>query len=151
MSKTDNFAKHIDDIDLRTHEERQKSWRKDFMQWYEDLQSYRKKNGVSDERVEGQLTMLSSVLWYLLDPKQYKALVKGKIYIDQSKLTAEQKKLFTSMMAFNGSPYCDKSSARTVLVSYIQRAKTSYKDLAVEHTKLARAISYNISAGANPL
>jgi hypothetical protein len=145
VSKTDNIAQHLDDIDFRNHEERQKAWRKDFKVWYKDLWESARANP-NDERIAGQLTMLSSVLWYLLEPKEYKALVRGKIYIDQTKFSPQQKKLFISMMAFKGSPYCDKTSARSVLTSYMQRAKPMYADIAIEENGLAKSIAHNIYA-----
>lgn len=62
---------HLKDIDFRSHEVRSKSAKEDFIKWYEELQ-----NRPRTERIEGQLSMLSSVLWYLLSPKEYKKLIK---------------------------------------------------------------------------
>lgn len=147
MSKLDNIQKHLDDIDFRNHEERQRAWRTDFKKWYRDIwRAYRA--DPDNDRLGGQLTMLSSVLWYLLEPKEYKALVRGKVFIDQAKFSPEQKKLFTSMMAFNGSPHCDHTSGRTVLDSYVERAKPMYLNILAHEENLAKAIAHNIAAGA---
>ena len=68
---------HLDDIDFRTWSERSKSATEDFVNWYNQLHEYADSHDY-DERIQGQLLMLSSVLWYLLDPKDYKKLVKLK-------------------------------------------------------------------------
>lgn len=61
---------HIKDVDFRTREERQKVCLPEFIGWYSNLVSQ-----PYSERNQGQLTMLSSVLWYLLPVKEYKKLV----------------------------------------------------------------------------
>jgi hypothetical protein len=66
---------HIKDIDFRTREERQKQALPDFVEWYKDLAKKSEEEGYSD-LLQGQLTMLSSVLWYLLPEKDYKKLVR---------------------------------------------------------------------------
>jgi hypothetical protein len=65
---------HLQNIDFRTREQRSKEAIDDFKQWYRDLhvQVCLK----PDERLEGQLTMLSAVLWYLLPASEYKAFMK---------------------------------------------------------------------------
>lgn len=67
---------HLKDIDFRTRAERQKAAIPDFKEWYQDLIAHQAL-GYS-ERTQGQLTMLSSVLWYLLPEKDYKKLTRLK-------------------------------------------------------------------------
>lgn len=67
---------HLKDIDFRTRAERQKDMIPDFMEWYEDLIAHQALT--YSERTQGQLTMLSSVLWYLLPEKDYKKLTRLK-------------------------------------------------------------------------
>lgn len=67
---------HLKDIDFRTKSERKKQMIPDFIEWYEDLIAHQAL-GYS-ERTQGQLTMLTSVLWYLLPEKDYKKLTRLK-------------------------------------------------------------------------
>lgn len=67
---------HLKDIDFRSREERQKSAITEFKEWYEDLVAHQALE--YSERTQGQLTMLSSVLWYLLPEKDYKKLIRLK-------------------------------------------------------------------------
>ncbi len=64
---------HLKDIDFRTREVRQEGAIKDFKQWYVQLASQ-----PYSDRIQGQLSMLSSVLWYLLPANEYKKLVTSK-------------------------------------------------------------------------
>lgn len=64
---------HLKDIDFRTHAVRQSQSLEDFKSWYEELAVVEK-----TERIQGQITILSSVLWYLMDPKEYKKFMKVK-------------------------------------------------------------------------
>lgn len=64
---------HIKDIDFRKREVRQQEAVKDFKQWYAQLSQR-----PYSEMLQGQLSMLSAVLWYLLPPKEYKKLVTSK-------------------------------------------------------------------------
>lgn len=68
---------HLPDIDFRSWEQRHTEAIPDFISWYNELQDFAEKYGY-DERIAGQLTILSSVLWYLLPPKDYKKLTKHK-------------------------------------------------------------------------
>lgn len=68
---------HLDDIDFRTKEERQKAFKEDFLGWWENLCTYLDENGW-DDRIGGQKDMLQSVLWYVLSDKEYKAALKFK-------------------------------------------------------------------------
>jgi hypothetical protein len=52
---------------------RHKNIKKELIKWYGLLQKSR-----GSERIEGQLTMLSSVLYLLLEPNEYKKLVTDK-------------------------------------------------------------------------
>lgn len=147
MSKKDNTAKHLDDIDFRRHAERSEAWKEDFLAWHASLHKAIKRDGSSD-LLYGQLMMLSHVLWYLLEPKEYLALTRNKIYIDQKTLTPDQKKLYTSMQAFKGSPHCIRSSINTVLISYSQRmadiGKHQMANLALVEEELATKIAANM-------
>jgi hypothetical protein len=142
-----SIKEHIEDIDFRNHAERQKSWRNDFIKWHREIRKALREDPFND-RLAGQLTMLSSVLWYLLSPKEYKAVIAGKIFVDQDKLTRTQKKLFVSMNAFNGSSHCDKRDGIKVYESYMKRAKPAYQKIAYDNPKLAHAIAYNIAVAA---
>lgn len=67
---------HLKDIDFRSRAERQKQMIPDFIEWYEDLIAHQ---AISySERIQGQLTMLTSVLWYLLPEKDYRKLTRRK-------------------------------------------------------------------------
>lgn len=67
---------HLKDIDFRTKAQRKKHMVKDLKEWYEDLIAHQ---GLTySERTQGQLTMLSAVLWYLLPDKDYKKLTQLK-------------------------------------------------------------------------
>ena len=66
-----SIAEHLQDIDFRKKEVRQKDYLKEFILWHKQLS----KEPYSD-LIHGQLTMLSAVLWYLLPTKEYKKLVK---------------------------------------------------------------------------
>lgn len=67
---------HLKDIDFRSREERQKNMIPDLISWYEDLQAHQSL-GYS-EFIQAQITMLSSILWYLLPEKDYRKLTKLK-------------------------------------------------------------------------
>lgn len=67
---------HLKDIDFRSRAERSKQMIPDFKKWYEDLVAHQALS--YSERTQGQLTMLSSVLWYLLPEKDYKKLTRLK-------------------------------------------------------------------------
>jgi hypothetical protein len=71
-----NVQDHIDDIDFRSWDARNAQALQDFVKWYKILTKERSE-GIS-ERLEGQITMLSSVLWYMLPPAEYKRLVGHK-------------------------------------------------------------------------
>lgn len=144
MSNADNIAKHLDDIDFRTWEERHEAVKEDLVEWYRQIWQACMDDPFN-ERLSGQLAAISVALWYLLDPKEYKALKHGKRYIDQSELNAEQKRLFISLNAFNGSPYCDHDSWDTVLTSYLLRAKPMYQALVKKYPKLAEDVAFNIA------
>lgn len=62
---------HLKDIDFRTHAVRQSHALEDFKKWYDELEAVEQ-----TERIQGQITILSSVLWYLMDPKEYKQFMK---------------------------------------------------------------------------
>lgn len=68
-----NVSEHLKDIDFRTREDRQKHAKEDFIKWYNELSS----REYSTE-VQAQLSMLSSVLWYLLPKHEYRRLVTSK-------------------------------------------------------------------------
>ncbi len=74
-SKVSKLA-HLRDIDFRSREERQKMALVDFKNWYETLLA--NQDLAFSERTQGQLTMLSSVLWYLLPESEYKELTSKK-------------------------------------------------------------------------
>jgi hypothetical protein len=76
VSKQQNILQHLGDIDFRKRENRQENAIEDFKEWYEDLVVSQELD--YSERVQGQLTMLSSILWYLLPPADYKKLTKLK-------------------------------------------------------------------------
>lgn len=61
---------HLKDVDFRTREVRQQMAIGDFKRWYRQLASM-----PASDRITGQLTMLSSVLWYLLPKNEYENLV----------------------------------------------------------------------------
>lgn len=64
---------HLKDIDFRSREERQKHALKEFKDWYALLS-----NKPYSDLSQGQLTMLSAVLWHLLPKNEYKKLVTSK-------------------------------------------------------------------------
>lgn len=74
-----NITDHLDDIDFRNHAERQKSAIPDFMNWYDSLYQVVRKDP-NNVRISAQLAILSAVLWYLMEPKQYKRFMKGKLH-----------------------------------------------------------------------
>ena len=115
-NKSKNIEKHLDDIDFRTQAERSKAWKEDFLAWHKDLTQTLKVNGYSAP-IQAQLNMLSSVLWYLLPPKEYKALVRGRIFIDTEKFTPAEHALYRSLQAFGGSEYCVKTDNVELLLS----------------------------------
>lgn len=67
---------HLKDIDFRTKAQRKKEMVSDFKEWYEDLIAHQALS--YSERTQGQLTMLTSVLWYILPEKDYKKLTQLK-------------------------------------------------------------------------
>lgn len=69
---------HVVDIDFRSWQARHDAATSDFISWYEELSRRIDSEGLT-ERLSGQITMLSSVLWYLLTPKEYKKLVKRSL------------------------------------------------------------------------
>lgn len=144
MTKADNTTNHLADIDFRKWEERHAAIKEDLSKFYRKVWQAAMDDPLN-ERLQGQLTAISTALWYLLDPKEYKALVRGKRFIDQAELNPEQKRLFISLNAFNGSPHCDHDSWDTVLTTYLMRAKPMYKDLVKKYPKLAEDIAFNIA------
>jgi hypothetical protein len=64
---------HLKDIDFRKREVRQADHINEFKNWYNELA-----NRPYTETTQAQLTMLSSVLWYLLPKKDYNKLTKLK-------------------------------------------------------------------------
>lgn len=71
---------HLADIDFRKKEVRQANHVEEFKKWYNELQKYATHHDL-DERIQGQLTMLSAVLWHLLSTKDYKKVHETKIII----------------------------------------------------------------------
>ena len=65
---------HLKDIDFRPRDVRSQNALQEFVSWYEDLAAAQ----IVDysERRQGQLTMLSAVLWHLLPAADYKRLTK---------------------------------------------------------------------------
>lgn len=76
MSKQDNILQHIADIDFRTKEERQRHALDDFKGWYDAL--YDQQLLSYSDLAQAQLTLLSSILWYLMPDKEYKKFLKRK-------------------------------------------------------------------------
>ena len=74
------IQEHLQDIDFRSQEERSKQVIPDLTLWYNSLID--NKDLMKDQRLIGQVTMLSSVLWYLLPSKDYKNLMKLKPIAD---------------------------------------------------------------------
>ena len=72
-----NISDHVADIDFRSREVRQASKIEDFTDWYLELSEY-SDNHDYDPWIQGQLTMLSSMLWYLLPERDYKKLTRRK-------------------------------------------------------------------------
>lgn len=68
-----NTSDHLIDIDFRTREVRQASSLEELTRWYLKL-SYLQNTEGYDDFLQGQMTMLSSVLWYLLPANEYKKL-----------------------------------------------------------------------------
>lgn len=68
---------HLKDIDFRKREVRQADYINEFTNWYNELFEH-SQNHDYNQTVQAQLTMLSSVLWYLLPKKDYNKLVKHK-------------------------------------------------------------------------
>lgn len=64
---------HLKDIDFRPWQERHENRLETYKQWYTMLL-----NVPQDERIAGQLTMLSAVLWHELPEKEYKKLTTVK-------------------------------------------------------------------------
>lgn len=64
---------HLKDVDFRTREIRQASHINQFKEWYVQLSQ----EPYSD-MIQGQLSMLSAVLWHLLPKSEYKKLVTSK-------------------------------------------------------------------------
>lgn len=67
---------HLKDIDFRTKAERQKAYKEDFIEWYEDMLGHQHLH--FSETVQAKLQMLSAVLWYLLPEKEYRKLTRRK-------------------------------------------------------------------------
>lgn len=89
---------HLRDIDFRTREQRSKEAISDFKQWYQDLHIQVRLQ--PDERLEGQLTMLSVVLWYLLLASEYKAFMK----IGQATVEKQPGLRIYDMAGYNDTP-----------------------------------------------
>lgn len=68
------IEEHLKDIDFRKREVRQATHKETFIDWYNQLYEYSSRHDY-DPLIQGQLTMLSSVLWYLLPKQDYKKLV----------------------------------------------------------------------------
>lgn len=68
---------HLKDIDFRTREVRQLESIPEMISWYKELHQ-RQEEKEYDAYLNGQSSMLSSVLWYLLPKKDYKKLTKLK-------------------------------------------------------------------------
>lgn len=67
---------HLADIDFRTKEARQANNLEEFKNWYNELSGYSERH--YNPRIQGQLTMLSAVLWHLMSTKDYKKFMKLK-------------------------------------------------------------------------
>ncbi len=67
---------HLKDIDFRTKAERQKCWKEDFIAWYKDMTTHQ--SLAYNDEVQAKITILSSVLWYLLPENEYRNLTKFK-------------------------------------------------------------------------
>lgn len=67
---------HLKDIDFRSRTERQKHIKEDLSEWYKDLQAHQ--SLAYSETTQAQITMLSSILWYLLPEKDYRKLTRRK-------------------------------------------------------------------------
>lgn len=74
MDKQTKILQHIKDIDFRTKEARQEHAVDDFKDWYNDLQAHQ--SIAYSETTQAQLSLLSSVLWYLMPHKEYKIFMK---------------------------------------------------------------------------
>lgn len=66
-------SEHLKDIDFRTRAERQKDSTAEFIRWYNELA-----RRPHSDLLQGQLSMLSAVLWYLLPEKDFRKLTKLK-------------------------------------------------------------------------
>lgn len=60
---------HLKDINWSSRKERRENHIEDFKNWYRVLS-----NQPYSERINGQLTILSVVLWYLTEDDKYKAV-----------------------------------------------------------------------------
>jgi hypothetical protein len=68
---------HIKDIDFRTREERGKEAIPEMVEWYKELLDRAGEEPYSD-LLQGQISMLSSVLWLLLPKNEYNKLRRKK-------------------------------------------------------------------------
>lgn len=77
-----SVEEHLADIDFRKREVRQANHINQFKEWYVELaqQPY-------SDMIQGQLSMLSAVLWHLLPAKEYKKLVTSKKGLGQPRQT----------------------------------------------------------------
>ena len=71
-----SIAEHLDDIDFRTHEARQADALTEIKGWH-DI-AFRKAMKDPSERHLANLQVLSSVLWLLMDSKDYEKLTRDK-------------------------------------------------------------------------
>ncbi len=71
-----NIQEHLDDVDFRSREQRQANRKETYIDWYNQLSECLL--GHDDERLQGQLTMLSAILWHELTPNEYKKLTTSK-------------------------------------------------------------------------
>lgn len=139
-----SIKQHLADIDFRTHAERQGNAKEDFVSWYHELNERIKIHGYTD-LLRGQKTMLSSVLWYILDPKEYKALVQGKEYIDVERLFPDQKKLYRSLMGWAQNYKWDYKDKKSILDDY-KLIKPAMAELVDKYKELSIKIAHNILA-----
>ena len=72
MSKIED---HLADIDFRKKEVRQANYLEEFKNWYNELYEYSESHEYN-ERIQGQLALLSAVLWHLLPTKDYKKFIE---------------------------------------------------------------------------
>lgn len=71
-----NIQEHLDDIDFRSREVRRASKAQTYKDWYDQLYEFSLR--YDDERIQGQLTMLSAVLWHELPKSEYKKFIAIK-------------------------------------------------------------------------